>query len=148
MKCQPDPIRAPASVPNPLRILIVDDDADCATDLADAIADLGAETRICLNGLDAVSAARAFHPALVLLDLEMPGASGFDVATAIRKVSGMTAIKLIALSGHSDAEARKGSAQAGFDLHLAKPIRLSLLEDIIDLARLTMARHALPPVAA
>ncbi|MFT4077504.1 MAG: response regulator [Asticcacaulis sp.] len=142
MKCQPTPIAVPASTPHALRVLVVDDDAACAAGLAEAICDLGAETRICLNGPDALAAARAFHPELVLLDLEMPGASGFDVANAIRRVGSLTATKLIALSGHSDAEARTGSAQAGFDLHLAKPLRLSLLEDIIDLARLTMAGHA------
>lgn len=118
-----------------LRILIVDDDASCATGLAEAVEDLGAEARICLRGEDALAAMRAFRPEMILLDLEMPGLSGFDIASAIRAITTMNATKLIAISGHNDQDARQGTARAGFDLHLAKPIRLSLLEDILELTR-------------
>ena len=131
-----------------LRVLIVDDDADCATGLAEAVEDLGAEARICLRGEDALAATRAFHPEMIFLDLEMPGLSGFDIAAAIRTLTSLNAIKLIAISGHNDADAKRGTAKAGFDLHLAKPIRLSVLEDIVELTRAMIQSNGPRPATA
>lgn len=130
-----------------LRVLIVDDDADCATGLAEAVEDLGAEAKICLRGEDALAATRTFRPEMILLDLEMPGLSGFDIASAIRTLTSLNAIKLIAISGHNDADAKRGTAKAGFDLHLAKPIRLSVLEDIVELTRAMIQSNGPRPAA-
>ncbi|MFT4074404.1 MAG: response regulator [Asticcacaulis sp.] len=131
-----------------LRVLIVDDDAACATGLAEAVEDLGALARICIRGKDAMAAARDFSPEMILLDLDMPGLSGFDIASTIRAMTSMHATKLIAISGHNDAEARRDTARAGFDLHLAKPVRLAVLEDIVDLTRTILGYAAPPPSLA
>ncbi|WP_325363638.1 response regulator [Asticcacaulis sp.] len=129
-----------------LRVLIVDDDASCANGLAEAIEEAGAATKVCLHAAGALTAMRVFRPDLILLDLEMPDLSGFDIASTIRTMMWMNSTKLIAISGHNDEAARRSSAKAGFDLHLSKPIKLSLLEDILDLSR-AMTNGTRPVVA-
>ncbi len=137
-----------AATPARLRVLIIDDDASCATGLAEAVEDLGAEAQICLRGTDAMAAAYDFRPEMVLLDLDMPGLSGFDIASAMRTQPSLNATKLIAVSGHNDADTRRGSAKAGFDLHLAKPVKLALLEDILDLITAMIRTTAPQPAPA
>lgn len=126
-----------------LRVLVADDDRGCVEGLAAAIEDFGAQVWTSLNGTDAMGLIRQHRPDVVFLDLEMPGVSGLAIAGALRGDKTLSAIKLIALSGHADGDTRRATAKAGFDLHLAKPIRLAILEDILDLvtATLSAARH-------
>ncbi len=119
----------------PLRILIVDDNQQAALSLREAVADFGDTADICFNGADAVARVTATRPDVLLLDLSMPGADGFEVARILRGLPGLGGLKIIAVTAYGDAEARQKTAAAGFDLHLTKPVRFTVLEDMLDLLR-------------
>jgi len=69
----------------------------------------------------------SFKPDIVLLDIGLPGMSGYDVAKEIRGSKGIDSTVLIALTGYGQPEDRIRSAEAGFDYHLTKPVELDLL---------------------
>jgi two-component system CheB/CheR fusion protein len=116
-----------------LRVLVVDDNEASARTLAWVIELEGYEVEICLDGRNAVARARAFRPHVVLLDLGMPGMNGYEVCKALRGDPGLCHVKIIAQTGWSDAEARRKTAETGFDLHLVKPVNMAVLNDMLDL---------------
>ena len=104
------------------RILIVDDDVDAAVTLAALLEDLGHSVRVVNRSDDALAGARAFRPALVLLDLAMPGKSGYELAPVLRASPGLEGTRLVALSGYDREEDRRRVRAAGFDRHWVKPL--------------------------
>jgi len=117
----------------PLRILVVDDNYEAAGSIADCLKDMGAEAEICLSGEEALMRAGGFHPQILMLDLDMPGMDGFQVAENLRARPGMQGTRIIAQTAHGDAETRARTARAGFDLHLTKPLSLARIGDMLDL---------------
>jgi PAS domain S-box-containing protein len=117
------------------RVLIVDDNRDAAQSLAMLVELLGNEVAVAFDGTDALAQVAAFQPTIVLLDLSMPGMSGFDVARALRSSTAGAGLHLVALSGRSEDDYRRRSAAAGFDDHLVKPIDLPTLQRVLDEAR-------------
>lgn len=109
------------------RVLLVDDDIDAAGILSQLLDVHGLET-LCMTALSSLMQIKDYAPDVVLLDLDMPGMSGFEVATAIRKTEGIGEIGIFALSGWSDAEVREQCKNLGFDGFFAKP---TPLDDII-----------------
>jgi CheY-like chemotaxis protein len=83
------------------------------------------------SGTDGVQAARAFHPEVVLCDLGLPGMTGYEVATALRKDPETRSAKLIAVTGYGRDEDRRRSKEAGFDLHLTKPVDPAQLKALL-----------------
>jgi PAS domain S-box-containing protein len=122
----PPPAPPPAAVA-PLRILVVDDNRDAAETLSTLTTMLGHATAVAHDGAAALALAGGFQPDLVLLDLGMPGLSGFDVARQLRATQGNAALRLVALTGWGSEQDRARTAEAGFDLHLTKPVTLSML---------------------
>jgi PAS domain S-box-containing protein len=112
------------------RVLIVDDNRDAAQSLAMLVELLGNTVEVAFDGPAALACADAFEPDLVLLDLSMPGMSGFEVARKLRD-SGHPGLRLVALSGRSEDDYRRRSAAAGFDDHLVKPIDLPTLQRVL-----------------
>jgi signal transduction histidine kinase/DNA-binding response OmpR family regulator len=115
----------------PRRILIVDDNIDAAETLAMMLDILGQETRQAHDGHSAVTAAEEYKPELVFMDIGLPGLSGHEAASRIRKDLGMTDVYLIALSGYGTEEDRRKSLYAGFDAHLVKPLDPATLPAIL-----------------
>ena len=117
------------------RILVVDDDVDTATTCALALDLAGHQTRIAYDGPSALLAAKAFQPEVVLLDIGMPGMSGFEVAKKLRGNPATSAAQIVALTGYDDLEDRRRSRDAGFNHHLVKPARLDQLKEVIATCR-------------
>jgi CheY-like chemotaxis protein len=67
----------------------------------------------------------------VLCDIGLPELDGFGVARALRADESLRRTFLVAVSGYSQPEDRRRSAEAGFDRHLVKPPRLGTLETLI-----------------
>jgi signal transduction histidine kinase/DNA-binding response OmpR family regulator len=126
---RPAPQAAPESVPK--RILIVDDNLDAAETLAMMLQILGHETHQEHDGRSALRAASEFKPDVIFLDIGLPGLSGHEVASRVRRDLGMTDVYLIALSGYGTEEDRRKSFYAGFDSHLVKPLDPSALPGIL-----------------
>ena len=115
----------------PARILVVDDNVDAAETLTTFLDMIGMEARSVHDGNAAVQAALAFSPDLVLLDIGLPGMSGYDVARAMRAQPQLAGITLVALTGWGAEDDRRRAKDAGFDHHLTKPVDLSVLEDML-----------------
>ena len=103
------------------RILIVEDNRD-AREMLRTVLELDGHTVIQAgDGLSAIRLAVETAPDIVLMDIGLPELDGFEVARRIRaRVGG--AIRLVALSGYGDPEAREQAHRAGFDAHLVKPV--------------------------
>jgi CheY-like chemotaxis protein len=112
------------------RVLIVDDNLDAAATLEQLMRSLGHDTRVAHNGSDALIMAEQFEPQVVLLDIGMPGMNGYEVAAQLRKRG--RAVKIVAVTGWGTADDRSRSAQAGFDVHLVKPVDEAALQGIIE----------------
>ena len=104
------------------RILVVDDNADSANTLASILRVLGHHVRTGMNGEQAVEMALSFKPALIFLDIGMPGMNGYQACRSIREAPGGAEMMIVALTGWGQAEDRRRSEEAGFDQHLVKPI--------------------------
>ena len=104
------------------RILVVDDNRDAAESLALLLTMTGNQTHIAYDGVEAVAAAAAFRPDVVLLDIGLPKLNGFEVARKIRNEPWGKGVVLMALTGWGQDEDRRKSAEAGFDGHFVKPV--------------------------
>lgn len=105
-----------------LRILVVDDNrdsADCLSMLLDA---LGHVTRTVYDGEAALAAADSFSPEVVLLDIGLPGMSGYEICRRLRQRPGGGDLIIFAQTGWGQEEDRRRTQEAGFDCHLVKPI--------------------------
>jgi DNA-binding response OmpR family regulator len=106
----------------PLRIVIADDDRDTATTLAMVLRDDGHEVHTALRGDEVLEACRLLRPDAVIVDINMPGASGYAVAHELRQRHGALAPLLIAMSGvWTAASDRVVGTAVGFDHYLLKP---------------------------
>ncbi len=118
-----------------LRILLVEDDPDSAWGLSRLLQLNGYEVEIAADGHAAVAAARKTRPDVVLLDIGLPGMSGFEVARALREGRPRRDLRLIAVTGYGLEKDRARAREAGFDDHMTKPVDLDQL-----LAKLAEAR--------
>jgi len=114
------------------RILVVDDVEAAATMLGRVLEAMGHETRIAHDGPRAIAIAKEYHPDVILLDLGMPGMSGFVVARLLRAQTGLEGITLIAVTGHAREEDRRQALDAGFDHHLLKPVSAEHMRVLLD----------------
>ncbi len=115
--------KMPAPKPaSPRRVLVVDDNIDGAESLAMVLQFSGHEVRCVHDGLSGLSAAEDFEPDLILLDIGLPGMDGFEVARQLRRRPRFKNVFLVALTGYGRDEDRRLAEEAGFDLHLVKPV--------------------------
>jgi PAS domain S-box-containing protein len=110
------------------RVLIVDDNVDAAIALHLLLKALGHETTVAHDGASALKRAQEFHPDVVLLDIGMPGIDGYEVARRLRQLKMDRPLRIVAVTGWGKEDDRARSREAGFDLHLVKPV------DMTDLA--------------
>jgi CheY-like chemotaxis protein len=103
---------------------------------------LGAEVKVVHDGRSALAAMKTFKPAVVLLDLGMPGMNGLEVARRVREDPDHKDMTLVALTGWGQREDRRRTHEAGFDYHLVKPADVSTLQSILSVKEAEEARHA------
>jgi two-component system OmpR family response regulator len=115
----------------PLRVLCVDDNCDIADSEAELLRVMGFEARACYNGSAALVEAIAFLPSLCLIDLNMPGMDGDELALRLRNLLYPPVI-LIAVTAMSSETCSQRVQEAGFDLHLVKPVDPHTLLSVVD----------------
>lgn len=103
------------------RVLIVDDNADCADSARLLLGSAGHEVRTVHDGAAALAVAREFRPEVVLLDIGLPDEDGYSVARRMRDELGLTQALIVAVTGFSREENIDLSRQASIDAHLTKP---------------------------
>ena len=126
----PQPLEQKAAVPR--RILVVDDNVDAATTLDVLLRSLGHATRVAHNGMNALEIAREFRPDVILLDIGMPGMDGYEVARRLRAMNHGQTFRIVAITGWGQENDRKRSKEAGFDLHLVKPVDPGVLINVLE----------------
>jgi len=117
------------------RVLLVDDNTDSSEPLSLLLQAKGHETRIAVDGEEAIEMADEFLPDCVVLDLGLPGIDGYEVARRLRERPYGAKLTLVALTGWAGKDVRVKAAAAGFDYHLVKPVNLEELERIVTAER-------------
>lgn len=140
------------SIPS-LRVLCVDDDPDTADSLAMLLELVGFEPFVYYDARAALADVDVVRPDAAILDLRMPGMHGCELARRLRAWAGDRPFPLVAVTAQGDDEARGQTAEAGFDIHLVKPIdpdKLALVVADIVILRGDRAgdsgRLSVPPV--
>jgi PAS domain S-box-containing protein len=134
-----EPITAPApAVPDPRRpgagrhVLVVEDLPEASETLRDVLSILGCTVDVADDGPAALAALERARPDLVLCDIGLPGEmSGLDLARAIRRDPAHDGIRLVALTGYGTTGDRRASSDAGFDVHLTKPIEMKRIAQLL-----------------
>ena len=114
------------------RVLVVDDTIEVAQTIGWMLEEIGYDYQLVHDGRKALAAAREFRPDAILLDIGLPGMSGFDVAKQLRDEFGEATPKLIAVTGYGRRADRKQSAAAGIDEHLVKPLKPNELVRVLN----------------
>jgi PAS domain S-box-containing protein len=127
----PAPAPAPAPGRATRRVLVVDDNVDAAESLAMVLTFDGHEARQAHDGAAAVAVAEQFRPDVVLLDIGLPVMNGYEACRRLRQQPWGQSMLLVALTGWGQEEDREQSRDAGFDVHMVKPVDHELLLDVI-----------------
>ncbi|MDB5299618.1 MAG: sensor hybrid histidine kinase [Phycisphaerales bacterium] len=112
-----------------LRVLVVDDHSDSARALSRLLSNSGYDVKVAHDVATALHLAAESPIDLLVSDISLPDGTGLDLIRTLRRA---TPIKGIALSGHSGADAVKKSQDAGFSVHLAKPVDFDELRKTLD----------------
>ncbi len=115
----------------PLRVLVIDDNVDATEMMGVLLTTLGYDVRTALDGIVGIEMAKTFHPNVVLLDIGLPVINGYEVAMRLRALPETSQSLLVALTGYGRDEDRNRSREAGFNIHLTKPVCLDTLESLL-----------------
>ena len=105
-----------------VRVLVVEDNEDSAESLRRLLYHSGYEVAVAYTGQEGLRAARHTNPDVVLCDIGLPDTNGFVVAAALREDPQTRGMRLIAVTAYGKDEDRRRAREAGFDLHLVKPV--------------------------
>jgi PAS domain S-box-containing protein len=114
------------------RILIVDDNPDVVESFQLMLQMMGHEVETALDGLEAIEKAGQFQPEAIVLDIGMPGIDGLETARRIRQQPWGERAVLIAITGWGNDDNKRESSEAGFDVHLVKPIDPMTIVNTLD----------------
>ncbi|HVZ72099.1 MAG TPA: ATP-binding protein [Polyangia bacterium] len=115
------------------RILVVDDNEDAASTLAEFLEDLGCEVQVAHDGPSGLERARTFRPDIGLLDIGLPLMDGYALARAIRGLAEMPeGLRLVAITGYGQDSDRSRSLASGFDNHIVKPLDLAFVTRLVE----------------
>src|SRR5439155_21908829 len=99
--------------------------------LGHVVSTLGNTTKLAHDGPSALELADAFVPDVVLLDIGLPMMSGYAVAQELRRRPALQHVYLAAVTGWGQAEDRRRAREAGFDIHLTKPLSTAAVEELL-----------------
>jgi CheY-like chemotaxis protein len=119
-----------------LRILVVEDNHDSADSLRKLLELCGYSVTVAYSSREGLDAARKTRPDIVLCDIGLPDSDGYALAAALRSNPVTASARLIAVTGYGGEQDRQRSREAGFQLHLVKPVKPeSLLQQLDQPAR-------------
>lgn len=129
---------------HPVRLLVVDDNADLVRVTALVLADQHYDVQTCLSGEEALRVVMKWPPDAVLLDLGMPGLNGYATCRRLRQLPWGQRGLIVALSGYGSEQDRQRTQAAGFDGHLLKPLVVATLNQLL----VELRQPSVPPVVA
>jgi CheY-like chemotaxis protein len=104
------------------RILLIEDNQLTAESTRLLLSDDGYDVQTAFNGPTGLETARTFQPQVILCDIGLPGMDGYQVARQLRQEEALASSYVIALTGYGRDEDQRQARDAGFDLHMTKPI--------------------------
>jgi len=113
-----------------LRVLVVDDNIDAASMLAEVLEELGHQVEVAYDGPQALEIAQRFRPTTALLDIGLPVMDGYELAGRLQSLLDPPP-RLAAVTGYGQESDRERARQAGFDAHFVKPVNLSALVEYV-----------------
>jgi DNA-binding response OmpR family regulator len=119
------------SLPDRVRVLVVEDDVDTADSFGLLLRLWGFDVRTCHRGRDALNVVGEFRPQIVFLDLALPGMDGFEVARRLRHTTPGKQALVVAMTGYAEEEYRLKATGAGCDWYFTKPLELAELRDLL-----------------
>jgi CheY-like chemotaxis protein len=122
-----------------MRVLVVEDNPEMAAGLAGLLRMAGHEVEIAPDGPSAVEAVQSRPPAIILLDIGMPGMDGYEVARRVQEQSGPKRPLLVAITGRETEQDRWRSEDVGIDFHLTKPVDPAWLQRLLGRFRSVIA---------
>jgi PAS domain S-box-containing protein len=129
-----EPGASPLSSPRPpagRRILVIEDNVDGRDMLRDLLQVWGHQVEVAGDGLQGVAAMERQPPEVALIDIDLPGLDGYQVARQVRAIPGGNQVRLIALTGYGQPADRGRALAAGFDAHLVKPVNVEELARLL-----------------
>ena len=124
---------APAQA-RPRRVLVVEDNVDSAEAMQMLLEGMGHSVTVVNDGAEALQVAMAVRPDVVLLDIGLPGVDGYELARRLRDAPETHGAHLVAVTGYGQQKDRARSMQAGFDMHLVKPVDPARLREVVGAA--------------
>ncbi len=124
------PVADPAEEGQGLRILLVEDNEDVRDTLRDLLEQWGHRVKVAGDGREALAVAGEANPDIAFVDIDLPGIDGYEVARRLRDLPEIHA-KLVALTGYGSPDAHARAKEAGFDLHLVKPLAAVDLQKVL-----------------
>jgi PAS domain S-box-containing protein len=113
------------------RILVVDDNVDAAASLATVLEFEGHDVTVAHDGQEAVMKAAGLNPNIVFLDIGMPTMNGIDAARRLRSLPSGERMLVVALTGWGQLSDRARTREAGFDIHLVKPVDPDAIRELL-----------------
>lgn len=115
------------------RVLIVEDNLDSVHSMATLIKMMGHEVQFAINGFAALDVARRFRPEIILLDIALPDFKGYNIARQLKWEPDLLRTRIIAITGQPMDQVRQKALDAGCEKVFAKPIDLTVLEELLQL---------------
>mgnify|MGYP001228344587 CR=1 FL=1 len=109
------------------RVLLVEDDTHQSRRIRHVLESAGYLTSVCESPHNFDEVLAEFRPDLILMDIDLPGVNGFDLAKYVRQDDQYVTLPIVFLSSESDERARIDAVRAGGDAHLTKPVRHEVL---------------------
>jgi CheY-like chemotaxis protein len=104
-----------------MNLLVVEDDGDAREMLALVLEMAGHTVRTAKDGAEALTVAEAFGPHVIFLDIEMPKVNGYVACENLRRMPGLEAARIYAVSGVTGAAHERRCVASGFNGQLSKP---------------------------
>ena len=126
------PVASSGSEARPRRhVLLIEDSEDNREMMRELLEMGGFRVDVATDGQQGIQQALALRPAIAIVDIGLPEVDGYEVARRVRAALG-SGITLVALTGYGQPDDRERATQAGFDMHLTKPVNLAELEQILN----------------
>lgn len=122
------------------KILVIDDEPEITDIVETYFESLGYSVETANGGPEGVATAKTFKPNLVLLDIMMPGTTGYEICTELKRMPELSGVPVVFLTGRDTREDSGRSFQSGGDMFVKKPFSCERLAELVKIALASAAK--------